>query len=73
MLEGVIPLLKLTAGEHARRRGQKLLARIGRSEVWIPSQVALFQDKLPGDVRIVATEPVAPVVAVAAELRDARD
>ena len=51
--------------------GDDLLLGIGESNVRIASQVAVFEHVVEKRVAVVATEPVAPVVGVAAELCDA--
>src|SRR5579871_5892987 len=47
------------SGRHRDRH-----ARIRRSDVGIAADVLVGEHKMPGGVTVVATEPVAPVVAV---------
>ena len=65
---GVVESVERPADRIEPRRGLQRAARVGGREVRVAPEVGFGEDVVPAPVGVVVAEPVAPVVAVPAEL-----
>ena len=65
---GVVESVERPADRIEPRRGLQRAARVGGREVRVAPEVGFGEDVMPAPVGVIVAEPVAPVVAVPAEL-----